>query len=72
MRYQFGPICVFRPTLFFGCVSKDKFFDGFCSMAFASLVELLVAFLFVALLLNLTPRDTCSNHICTKKHFLKK
>ena len=61
---------MFRPTLFFGCVSKDKFFDDFHSMAFAFLVELLVAFLLIAALLSLTPRDACSSHICIKL-FLK-
>lgn len=38
--------------LFFDRVSKGKFLDDFCSVAFASLAELLVAFLFIAPLLN--------------------
>lgn len=60
---------MFRPTLSFSCVSKDKFFDDFHSMAFAFLVELLVAFLFIAALLSLTPRDAWGSHICIKLFF---
>lgn len=50
-------------------MSKDKFFDDFHSMAFAFLVELLVAFLFIAALLSLTPRDACRSHIYIKLLF---
>lgn len=63
--YPFGPIRVFRPTLFFGRVSTDAFFDGFRAAMPASLAELLAAaFELAAPLLGLTPAGTGSGRIC--------